>query len=244
MAQNIKQVKKTRRVICVPNKKRSLMLLILFVFCLGFALCSAIFGANFISSDKSRRAEVEMLEQKLASLEEVNDKIGGILKEINETLCEISANIELSSAAADEAETEFLLPNLDTSFKSYMDYRTITCTSSDQYALQQQAYTDELGLRKIGGFYCVALGTYFSSQCGDKFKIYTDNGNKFYVIVADIKDDRHTDESNMYVPLSNGNANVVEFVVDTSAMSSRVAMLGDISGYEQFSGNIIKIERI
>lgn len=125
-----------------------------------------------------------------------------------------------------------------------MDYRTITCTASAQYALQQQAYTDELGLRKIDDFYCVALGTYYSSQCGEKFKICTDTGNEFCAIVADIKDDRHTDANNMYVPLSNGNANVVEFIVDLSSMERRVALLGDVSGYEQFSGNIVKIERI
>ncbi len=178
------------------------------------------------------------------ALEKANSENDNALKEINDAISEISASIAHSSETDKESEIKFLVPPLDTSFKSYMDYRTITNTASQQYVLQQQAYTDELGLREIDGFYCIALGTYYSSQCGEKFKICTDSGNEFCVIVADIKDDRHTDESNMYVPLSNGSANVVEFIVDTSAMERRVQLLGDISGYEQFSGNIVKIERI
>lgn len=34
------------------------------------------------------------------------------------------------------------------SFKSYMDYRALTDTSSTQYEMQQCAYTDDNGLRK------------------------------------------------------------------------------------------------
>lgn len=221
--------------------RHSLIVLIFFFFVFALAY-------GFSSYVSSCREEIEMLDQKVASLElsleKTNGKIDGALCEINERLSEIAADISLAYVPSEEANTELKLPLLDTSFKGYMDYRTITCTASDQYELQRQAYTDELGIREIDGFYCIALGTYYSSQCGEKFRICTDSGNEFYAIVADIKDDRHTDENNMYVPLPNGNANVVEFVVDTSAMESRVVLLGDISGYEQFSGNIVKIERI
>lgn len=245
MSQILNRMKAHTESVVHQKEKRFIVLFVFAVF--GFAICFIIFWANFASREKSFREEIEMLEQKVVSLElsleKTNGKIEGTLKEINETLSEISANVLLASETVKGTDGELLLPQLDTSFKSYMDYRAITCTASEQYALQQQAYTDDLGLREIDGFYCIALGTYYSSQCGEKFKILTDNGNEFYVIVADIKDDRHTDDSNMYVPLSNGNANVVEFIVDTPAMERRVALLGDISGYEQFSGNIVKIER-
>lgn len=97
------------------------------------------------------------------SLEKANDRFDDALNEIDETLSEISAKIASASAAPKEVDTGLRLPPLDTSFKSYMDYRTITSTTSDQYALQKQAYTDEFGLRKVGGFYCIALGTYYTA---------------------------------------------------------------------------------
>lgn len=232
----------------VVRRKEKIFLAIVAFLVLGFILGFSIFAASFNNYKEAVREEIAAMKQKdfsiEASVEEINGKIDGAFDEIKKSLSEISDKTPTVLTEENEVLTGLLLPQLDTSFKSYMDYRTITCVSSDQYALQRQAYTDEFGLRKIDEYYCVALGTYYSSKCGETFKICTDSGNEFLVIVADVKDDRHTDESNMYVPLPNGNANVIEFVVDTPAMSNRVALLGDISGYEQFSGNIVKIERV
>ena len=75
-----------------------------------------------------------------------------------------------------------------------MDYRCITDTSSVQYEMQQQAYTDGRGFRKIGDDYCVALGTGFTSGCGERFIIYLDSGYSFSAVVADVKADMHTDQ--------------------------------------------------
>lgn len=138
---------------------------------------------------------------------------------------------------------EYSVPNKDTSFKAYMDYRTITDNTSKQYALQGQAYTDENGLRKIGDSYCVALGTYYAKECGENFLITLDTGVTFNVIVSDIKKDIHTDTNGMYTPMLNGNANLIEFIVDTKTLSSRIKTLGDVSELG-FEGNIKKIERI
>ena len=44
-------------------------------------------------------------------------------------------------------------------FKCYEDYRALTDTTSLQYQLQQEAYTDEAGHRKVGHRYCIAVGT-------------------------------------------------------------------------------------
>ncbi len=157
---------------------------------------------------------------------------------------EVAVDIpEVETCKADNIET-LSIPELDTSFKSYMDYRTITCTASMQYKMQKEAYTDELGLRKIGDYYCVALGTYYSPNCGKQFRIITDTGNEFDVIVSDIKNDIHTDETNRYVPMSNDSGNVLEFVVDISKLDDDVKKLGNIGGYEKFSGNIVAIKPI
>ena len=56
-------------------------------------------------------------------------------------------------------EAQTLLGAQETWFKAYMDYRTITDTASRQYQLQQSAWTDDQGLRRLGEDYLVAMGT-------------------------------------------------------------------------------------
>ena len=144
--------------------------------------------------------------------------------------------------------TECSIPNYDTSFKTYMDYRCITDKTSAQYMLQMEAHTDDMGLRKYEDHYIVAMGTYYSDNVGDTFKITLDNDTSFNVIIGDIKADCHTDSKNMYSPVydQNGNfvsANVIEFIVDTKELDRSVKKLGTIEAYDDFKGNIVKIER-
>lgn len=144
--------------------------------------------------------------------------------------------------------TEYSIPNYDTSFKTYMDYRKITDKTSAQYMLQMEAHTDDMGLRKYEDHYIVAMGTYYSDNVGDTFKITLDNDTSFNVIIGDIKADCHTDSKNMYSPVydQNGNlisANVIEFIVDTKKLDRSVKRLGTVSAYDDFKGNIVKIER-
>lgn len=144
--------------------------------------------------------------------------------------------------------TEYSIPNYETSFKTYMDYRCITDKTSAQYMLQMEAYTDDMGLRKYEDHYIVAMGTYYSDNVGDTFKITLDNDTSFNVIIGDIKADCHTDSKNMYSPVydEDGNfvsANVIEFIVDTKKLNKSVKRLGTIEAYDDFKGNIVKIER-
>ncbi len=140
------------------------------------------------------------------------------------------------------------IPDFDTSFKAYMDYRKITNKASDQYKLQQYAWTDNKGLRRYKNYYLVAMGTYYSKNIGDIFKITLENGNTFFVMVGDIKADKDTDEKNMYSAVCSRrgkmlSANVLEFIVDDSVISKRVKFLGTVSAYDEFQGNIQKIEK-
>ena len=147
------------------------------------------------------------------------------------------------------SEVKLEIPDCDTSFKSYMDYTCITDDTTVQWELQQTAYTDEYGLRKIGTDYCVAVGSYYSETVGERFKITLDNGNEFTVIVSDLKQDKHTDISNQYSPVYDSygefyGANVLEFIVDVDQLHSMVVTLGTVSYYDEFEGNIISIERL
>lgn len=124
-------------------------------------------------------------------------------------------------------------------FKSYTDYRCLS-RSSKQWSLQEQAYTDENGLRKIGDAYLVALGSYYGTTLGTKYEVTLSNGNKFNIILCDCKDDRHTDQTHKYT-LANGC--VLEFYVETEKMPSAVRRRGNISAIEFFNGSVVSIER-
>ncbi|MCM1578415.1 MAG: hypothetical protein NC078_06425 [Ruminococcus sp.] len=147
-------------------------------------------------------------------------------------------------ASASEAEESLPLPDVDTGFKTYMDYRAITNKRSAQYKLQQQAYTDEQGLRRIDDDVCVALGTGYASKCGERFEITLDSGNTFTAIVGDIKSDAHTDSTNRYVELSEGRGDMVEFIVDTKELDKKIRRMGSIGGYEEYSGSVTNIVKL
>lgn len=136
---------------------------------------------------------------------------------------------------------EYALPkNATGSFKSYMDYNTITSPSSKQKALQRFATTDADGFRKINGKYMVAMGTYYADRIGKEFRITLSTGAQLWVIIGEIKQDIHTDPNHQYV-LHNGN--IVEFIVDDEVLSDLSIYHGDVS-YSGMSGRIVKIEEV
>lgn len=141
------------------------------------------------------------------------------------------------------------IPTCNTEFKTYMDYRCITDKTSAQYELQQFAWTDEDGFRRIGDDYIVAMGTYYAENVGDKFKITLDTDNEITVIIGDIKQDAHTDYFNQYTPIYDENGiffsgNVLEFIVDTDVLPKVPRRLGTVSYFDYLKGNIKSIERI
>lgn len=123
-------------------------------------------------------------------------------------------------------------------FKTYMDYRTITNKATKQWEMQQEATTDSTGLRIHNGRYMVAVGSYYAKQVGVELRITLDSGKTFTAVVGDLKQDRHTDSRNQFVP---ANGNIVEFIVDVNKLPATARRLGDVSplGLE---GKVAKIE--
>ena len=145
----------------------------------------------------------------------------------------------------------FDVPQVDSSFKSWMDYRAVTNENSDQYK-----YINTYGWRDVNGFmrsgadwnygitedyYLVALGSYYGTTIGTKYKITTDTGNVFYGVLADCKANIHTDSTNRYNPW---NGNVVEFIVDSNVLNPDVKISGSANVLPQFNGRIKSIEKI
>lgn len=145
--------------------------------------------------------------------------------------------------------SKYAVPTCDTSFKAYMDYRCITDDTTKQWEIQQNAWTDNDGFRRIGNDYIVAMGTYYAEECGERFRITFESGSEITVTVGDIKQDIHTDYLNQYTPVYDENGiffsgNVLEFIVDTDVLSEMSQVLGTVGHHDYLNGNIKSIERI
>lgn len=136
------------------------------------------------------------------------------------------------------------IPEIDTSFKSYMDYTFITNKNSVQYRIQKRAVTDEQGIRTVGDDVCVAVGSGIAQKCGQRLLFTLDTGVSFTAIVADLKDDAHTDPTNKFTHVYDDYYNMIEFIVETSKLDKFVRTMGNIGEYEKYSGNITSIQII
>ena len=161
----------------------------------------------------------------------------------------IAAQI-VASAAMTATYTEFGVPDINSSFKTWMDYRTITCRESAQYKfIDTWGWCDDEGFMRANGerdlgipedYYMIALGSYYGTEIGTKYRITTDTGNVFYGVLCDQKYDGDTDATNRY----SYNDDVVEFIVDTSCLNPSVRIMGSANVYMPLNGSIAKIERI
>lgn len=206
---------------------------------IGFcAITSAIDKMpNTLKTDTNNIA-VTYIEKNLPAETENVPKVEKIVKS--------NANIKIETPISTETLD---VPTCNTEFKTYMDYRCITDKTSAQYELQQFAWTDEDGFRRIGDDYIVAMGTYYAENVGDRFKITLDTDNEITVIIGDIKQDVHTDYFNQYTPIYDENGiffsgNVLEFIVDIDVLPKKPRRLGTVSYFDNLKGNIKSIERI
>lgn len=112
-------------------------------------------------------------------------------------------------------------------FKSYMSYRTITSTGSQQYRLQYgYAYTGNYGIRMIGNRYCIAVGTGVGATVGTLIDLILENGTVIPCVVGDIKANIHTNVDNI---TTTSNGCVSEFIVDSYYLPSSIRQSGNVS---------------
>lgn len=110
--------------------------------------------------------------------------------------------------------------------KTYMDADCITARGSKAYQLKSQYILDySTGIWTVDGCYCVAVGSYYTRKIGTKFTIVLTNGRFIPCILADCKQNGHTDSTGR----QNPNGSVVEFIVNTSSLSSTARNMGDCS---------------
>jgi len=156
----------------------------------------------------------------------------------------IEVPVEVVESASESCES-LPIPSGDTSFHMFMDFRALTNTASKQWELQQNAWTDSDGFRRIGDDYCVALGTVYG-EIGDRFIIITDEENTYTAIMSDVKgtDAVFYDGVHSWYHYAGNGCNVVEFIVQTEYLPSAVTISGSCGAVDYLSGNIVSIERI
>lgn len=170
----------------------------------------------------------------------VTNSKNDVKEDFNSTNAETSTNKEVEKEPKPESNTTVKSVPTGHSFKSYTNYKLLN-SNSPQGRLQTLAYSDENGLRKVGEYYCVALGSYYGTTIGDCYVVTLSNGQQFKMTLCDSKANIHTDKNNQYT-LANGC--ITEFYVDYSCFNSRAKSAGSISVLPGFDGSVVKIEKI
>lgn len=125
--------------------------------------------------------------------------------------------------------------------KSYMDYRTITAKDTPQWKLQhQKAYTSSDGIRKVGQRFCIAVGSAYTKNIGQRIDIILNNGKMLKCILSDQK--KNCDTNSDHTIGADGGA--VEFLVDTGAMSSKMKKMGDVGFSKHITTSNVKEIRV
>lgn len=154
---------------------------------------------------------------------------------------------EVPQTVTEESKEPSLgLPSVSTHVKFFIDYRSYNLPYAPHYRLQQAAWTDQNGLRRFNNDYIVALGSFYSTSIGDRFRVALSNGNSFTVIFGDGKWDGDCDSKCMYMPCTDysGKAagNLMEFVIDKETINPAVYEYGSIEVIEGFEGDIVQME--
>ena len=149
------------------------------------------------------------------------------------------------SAFSDTLETKTLLsmglPAVSGTTKTYAYYTAVTARRSPQYRLlhSDKCTTDpETGIRMYEGCYCVALGSFYGTKIGTKYRITFSSGNSIKVVLCDQKANRHTDSNHQYAV---NNRDIVEFYVQRNMIPKGIR--GDYGRLSQFSGSVVSIEK-
>ena len=153
--------------------------------------------------------------------------------------------LEMPTEAPTEPEPNFVVFDVPKKynkkdFKSYEDYRAIKVEGMPHLFLQRYyAYTEPNGIRAIEDRYCIALGSYFTTEIGQYIDVVLENGTVIECILGDQKADRHTDDKHI-AHLTDGS--VVEFIIDKDVMNDRVEEIGNISFlYEEWKSPVVQI---
>ena len=120
--------------------------------------------------------------------------------------------------------------------KPWMDFRSVTDTSSTQYALIQQANIEPDGRLTIDGYTLVAMGHNWG-YVGEKM-IAIIGGREVPIIKADEKQDIHTLGGEGWLGM---DGHVIECIVDTTTLDEMAMVMGDCDYLAHMTGIVTEI---
>lgn len=123
--------------------------------------------------------------------------------------------------------------------KPWMDYRTVTDTSSRQYQLIEESTHEENGTLTWNGYTLVAMGSQWG-EVGSTFEAVI-GGKVVYLVKADEKQDRHTLYGEGWFGM---DGHVLEVVVDTDYLDEMALVMGDCDYLEALSGQVERITKL
>lgn len=176
----------------------------------------------------------EMLNASITQMQSENEKLQEDQNVLEARIQELLAQIERDNETVTIESTK-------RDFKTYMSYKAITSTSSRQWQLQQEATTDEDGIRRLNGIPMVAIGTGWGLKVGDVGLVVCENGNSFKVVVGDIKSNAHTDEENKTTVASGCRC---EFIVDIPELDNYVKVTGNVANMSKYKGYVVSIVKV
>jgi hypothetical protein len=187
--------------------------------------------ADLASDIRDIKKEQAQIEKQIQDQQDAHKKLNDTVYAMGTKIQEVEKTYQyVNRGGIDRA-----VPKIDTSAKTYMDYRCIS--AGLQADLQAEARTDDQGFRRYGDDYMVAMGSYYG-EVGDRFEVTLSSGKVFTVIKGDAKSDRDTDALHMH-----RNGNVIEFIVDADRISDASKSSGNMSD-SGFEGTIKSIRGI
>lgn len=138
----------------------------------------------------------------------------------------ISEPIQVLTASKTVESVVYEIPKYP-GMKKWLDYRCYG-GNTRQAKLQKYATTDSFGLRQIDGCYCIAVGSRFNTEIGQRIDLLLENGTVIPCVMGDQKADIHTDATNTF---SNTTRNLCcsEFIVSTKDLEREAKHRGDAS---------------
>jgi uncharacterized iron-regulated membrane protein len=221
------------------RKRKKVKNTILSILVLALLISAPVIGIVNTVKIHQINDDIQAIKKEQMALQKQLDKQAADHKKLNDVVWNMSEKVEKVEKTyqyVDRGGIDRALPaGIDTSAKTYMDYRAIN--AGTQQKLQNEAWTDDQGFRRLGDDYMVALGTYYG-VVGDRFEITLSYGKVFTAVKGDAKSNADTDVLHMHK-----DGNVIEFIVDAGAIEEKSKQRGDMS-YSGFSGKIKSIRGI
>lgn len=230
--------------------KRVITIILLSVFIL---LLGLYMGDKCLGLEKSQQKLIQELDQIQEEKEQLKEELqaqkesSGLLVKKNELQSGIiqALRANLKELEGPPKGIKERLPQEPTNFISYMDYRKVTNTRSWQYQLLQECspelYTGIYTYYHEGNHYkCVALGSAYGKDIGDAWKVTLENDSTFYIILTEYKDSGLAGSDFFGHTAKNYSGedciNTIEFVVDSTTMSSKAKSFGTFNALEYYGG--------